>query len=529
MLLGYVSDENYVAIAGALIEAADANADRAPITAVSSASGRIDLDLAPGEYTVFLAAAGFGAKHVEVSVGAGPVQFRLLSARPYGYVWPKYAAAGDVGDLCISSPDPYRLSLWRYGRDRELVTELGFGEHEVGATAALLPDGDVTRTGVEWLSYGFPGQPITAPDRSGLYYVHLNSVSGATTCFPWIVSPARPTSRIAVLMSDLTWNSYNAFGGRSNYLFPAGLPPTPPVNRRQDLARYVVPEADDWEADTYPPVSFRRPDPDNAIPFDEQVDGPITTRAGAHLAATDWRLLSWLERNGWEYDVYAESQLHQGRVPLDDYQLLVLGAHPEYWTWPMFQTVRDWVFDRAGHLMYLGGNGLNCEVELLDDDALLVHNGDVRKLGPHTSQDWSRFGARRVPEASLLGVGYDPRGLLTAAPYEVIDPDHWAFAGTAVSAGTIFGASSQNARIRGGASGHETDKITPNSPPGTHLLARGTNPTGGGAEIAYFATASGGKVFSVGSVAYISSLLVDPVVDGLTANVVRRFLRPSVT
>lgn len=30
--------------------------------------------------------------------------------------------------------------------------------------------------------------------------------------------------------------------------------------------------------------------------------------------------------------------------------------------------------------------------------------------------------------------------------------------------------------VRAGASGHETDKISPSSPPGTQLLAKGTNP-----------------------------------------------------
>lgn len=524
MLVGYVSDENYVAISDASIEISDLEFRHPPISVRSSASGRIDADTPPGEYQVVLAAPGYPAKRTTVRIGDGPIQFRLLSAHPYGFVWPKYAFAGDRADLCVSSPDPYRISLWRYGRDRELIADLGFGEHEVGATAALLPDGDVSLLGVDWTARGFPGQPITAPPRSGLYYVHVHTRSGQFTCFPWIVAPARPSSPIAVLLPDLTWNAYNSFGGRSNYLFPSGLPPAPVVNRRQDLPRYVQPDANDWEADHYPPLSFRRPDPDNAIPLDEQVDGPISTRAGAHLAAADWRLLSWLERHGHSYDLYAESQLHRGEVPLDEYRVLILGCHPEYWSWPMFDAVRRWVFERSGRLMYLGGNGLNCEVELNPDDTMLVHNGDVRKLGPMTGPEWSRFGNRRVPEATLLGVGYDPRGLLTAAPYEVIAPDHWAFAGTGVAAGDLFGTKSLNARIPGGASGHETDKISPNSPPGTELLARGRNADGGGAHIAYFATNSGGEVFSVGSIAFTSALLVDRVVSGLTANVLRRFL-----
>lgn len=536
MLVGYVSDENYVAIADASVEIVDPSSDNPPVRVRSSASGRVDADLEPGTYQVVLAAAGYPGKRETVHLGAAPVQFRLLSAAPYGFVWPKYSFTGDRADLCVSSPHPYRLSLWRYGRDREFVADLGFGEHEVGATAALLPDGDVSLLGVDWIARGFPGQATTAPARGGLYYVHVHTEpparattrpgeAGQFTCFPWIVAPSRPSSPIAVLLPDLTWNAYNAFGGRSNYLFPAGLPAAPAINRRQDLPRYVTPDANDWEADRYPPVSFRRPDPDNAIPLDEQVDGPITTRAGAHLAAAEWRLLSWLERDGWDYDVYAESQLHHGQVPLDAYRAVILGCHPEYWSWPMFEAVRAWVLERSGRLMYLGGNGLNCEVELGPDDTMLVHNGDVRKLGPMTGPDWSRFAARRVPEASLLGVGYDPRGLLTAAPYEVVAADHWAFAGTGVAAGDIFGDRSYNTRIRGGASGHETDKLSPHSPPGTTLLAHGRNDDGGGADIVHVRHDGGGEVFSVGSIAFTSALLVDPVVSSLTANVLRRFVR----
>jgi hypothetical protein len=301
------------------------------------------------------------------------------------------------------------------------------------------------------------------------------------------------------------------------------LPPRPLVNRRQDFGRYRDPDAGDWEVADYPALSFRRPEPDNAVPPEESVDGPITTRAGAHLAAADWRLLCWLERAGHDYDLYAESQLDRGEVDLDAYRTLILGAHPEYWTWPMFTAVRSWVFERGGRLVYLGGNGLNCEVERCPDDTMQVHNGDTRLLGPPTTPDWSRFAARRVPEAGLLGVGYDARGLLTAAPFEVIDADHWAYAGTGVGTGDVFGRASQNLRIGGGASGHETDKLSVHAPPGTRVLARGCNADGGGAEITYFETRGGGAVFSVGSVSFVSSLLVDPVVSALADNVVRRF------
>jgi hypothetical protein len=56
------------------------------------------------------------------------------------------------------------------------------------------------------------------------------------------------------------------------------------------------------------------------------------------------------------------------------------------------------------------------------------------------------------------------------------------------------------------------------------LLAKGQNPDQGGAEIVYHETASGGAVYSVGSITFVASLLVDEAISRITANVVRRFL-----
>ena len=43
-------------------------------------------------------------------------------------------------------------------------------------------------------------------------------------------------------------------------------------------------------------------------------------------------------------------------------------------------------------------------------------------------------------------------------------------------------------------------------------------------EIVHYDTPSGGAVFSVGSITYPASILVDDVVSRITANVLRRFL-----
>jgi hypothetical protein len=136
----------------------------------------------------------------------------------------------------------------------------------------------------------------------------------------------------------------------------------------------------------------------------------------------------------------------------------------------------------------------------------------------------SRFHATVAPEASLLGVVTTETGIMTAAPYRVVQADHWVFEGTGLQNGDIFGVPSLHERCPGGASGHETDKISRSSPDGTVLLAKGLNPDNGGAEMVYYATKSGGAVFSAGSITWPLALLVDPHISRVTSNVIRRFL-----
>jgi len=139
----------------------------------------------------------------------------------------------------------------------------------------------------------------------------------------------------------------------------------------------------------------------------------------------------------------------------------------------------------------------------------------------------SRMHRTLESEANLLGVVCTETGIMTAAPYRAVNADHWVFADTGLHDGDCFGHQSQHERVHGGASGHETDKRSPHSPPGTVLLAKGLNIDDGGAEMVYYETASRGAVFSVGSITYVASLLVDETVSQITRNVLQRFLAKS--
>ena len=191
--------------------------------------------------------------------------------------------------------------------------------------------------------------------------------------------------------------------------------------------------------------------------------------------------------------------------------MLVLSTHNEYGSQEMYFRIKDWVHERGGRLMYLGGCGFLCEMEFLDDSTIRCRAEERTDL-------------RQEPSARLLGVAYSHAGYRSGAPYRVIADGHWVFAETGLHKGDCFGACTLNGRTPGGASGLELDKISPDSPPNLVHLAKGMNPDDSGADLVLYETPGGGSVFSVGSLNWTLALPVDAAVSQITANVLRRYL-----
>jgi hypothetical protein len=477
---------------------------------------------------VVLARDGYGSKRTSI-IGdpARPVRLRLLSHGLLGYVWPKCTTAGAPAELRIHADAPYELRLWRYGWERELVAEMGrFDPYSPDGLRQVLPDGDIAAVGVGWGGDEITADPrhlVTAPQRSGLYYWHLDTLDGRFTSFPWVVAPAQACEAVAVLASNITWNAYNDFGGRSNYLAPDTLPPVPSVFTKHEDVWFSHPEHPPWRGQNCDPLSFDRPEPLNATEPGDAITDPIRRRGGEHVAPAEWRLLGWLEREGFTYDLFGETQFADGTLDLEAYRVVVLSTHPEYWTRDMYQRLKRWV-EGGGRLMYLGGNGIDCEVELLADSSMRVLNGDLRVVQADQARHDSRFGLRGEYAGALIGVACTMTGYDTGAPYRVVDPGHWALEGTGLAAGDLFGERSVDCRCPGGASGHETDKRSRYAAPGTSLIAKGTNPDDGGGEMVSIDGPGRGQVFSVGSISYTCSIAVDEHISTITANVLRRFL-----
>jgi len=235
--------------------------------------------------------------------------------------------SGEKSEFRVHSPEAYELELWRYGwKKSSFANSAGTTSTDRGPRAdhsrwRLLAHG----RRVEQFGYANPAlkQYVTAPDRSDCI-TFTREPDRAVFFVSWVVAPAAPQHKLAVLASNITWNTYNAFGAAAITSTSTNCPSC----RRQCAAgarsvhrsgirHYAVEE--------YAPLSFERPESINFVPENEQVTDPIEGRTACHLAPAEWRLLGWLEREGFEYDFYAETQFHfrtfqTRRLPGADHQ-----------------------------------------------------------------------------------------------------------------------------------------------------------------------------------------------------------------
>jgi len=244
-------------------------------------------------------------------------------------------------------------------------------------------------------------------------------------------------------------------------------------------------------------------------------------------------VLAWLEKENFSYDVVSGFDLHHAPELLRHYNAVILNTHCEYWSKEMFEGLTK--FHRnGGAILNISGNSIFREIEFYPE-------GDLHCVS-------LSFNYSVADESQILGVRFDMRGYQTRAPYQVIQPEHWIFAGTNLKKGDLFAEKSLNqpdandsensgydATKPGiqiekeshgdGGSGWETDKITPTAPEDVLLLAKGKNPGNGGADMIIREPKNGaGLVFSVSSIAFGGSLLIDPVSSQIVRNVLKKVL-----
>jgi hypothetical protein len=412
----------------------------------------------------------------------------VVNTRPIeGYTDRVSVAPGGRLAFRVSTPaERFHIDILRLGEHERLV-------HSV----RNLPGGpqhyplDAFRRGAGWRTRYVLGIPKDW--QSGLYAARLADDAGGEFYVTFVVTPGDgPRARIAVLANTNTWQAYNYWGGASFYVpFPDEQLPADPL-LREGFGESII--------------STQRPN----IVADPRGDE-------GHLANAELHVLRWLERNGYAYDLFSDRDLHDDPALLGSYDVFVISTHPEYWTERMYDGLEAFLTG-GGNLLYLAGNGVYWKTVIEGDQLEVRYDGGEHELGGGRGGRWRSLGR---PEDAHLGVAFTSAGYYTFAPFAVLEPGHWVFEGVDVAAGDLIGDVGLN---KGHASGWETDKRGPATPANAVLLARGTNPDGGGAEMVYYDHPAGGGVFAAGSITFGGSLAVDERLSRIVRNVLDRFL-----
>ena len=187
----------------------------------------------------------------------------------------------------------------------------------------------------------------------------------------FVVRSPKPgqTARILVPLSTNTYNAYNNWGGYSLYSY----------NGRDKVQGRRV--------------SFDRP-------------------GGSQFGQWEQVFAAWADRNGYQVDYAANSDLELRPEILDGYKLVVSVGHDEYWSAPMRDALEAYIA-RGGNVAFLSGNSVCWQVRTEDNGRALAcwkqdfgddpaySTGDRRRL----TTLWSHHLIGR-PENNLTGVGF---------------------------------------------------------------------------------------------------------------------------
>lgn len=381
---------------------------------------------------------------------------------------------------------------------------------------------------------------VPADADSGVYAAKLRA-DGKVFYVPFAVRPreGRATARAALVLPTFSYLAYGEIGDSPNAL--------------SLYSRHV-----DGSGVTYSsslrPLTTLQP----------------TTRP-RHFSG-DMQLVYWLHAQGYDVDVLTDHDVHrEGASLLNRYRVVLTGQHPEYITGREYDAFDSYVHG-GGRLMYLGGNGFywvtgsdrtNTYVEVRRRDGTQAwHAAPGESHLTTTAEEGGLWRFRGRAPQELLGVGFSaqayggtPNPATDARPYGRTEQSYgpqgaWVFEG--LGADEAIG-DHPSLFYPSGAAGDELDRVdhTLGSPANTVILATATGFSDGyqyvleelnasdskqggtvnpmvKADMAYVKYRNGGGVFSVGSIAWDSSLLHNDAnnsVSTVTGNVLDRFLK----
>jgi N,N-dimethylformamidase beta subunit-like, C-terminal len=302
--------------------------------------------------------------------------------------------------------------------------------------------------------------PFVTARAPGFYVLRLRTEDGRLAYAPYVVRA------VAVVLPTTTWQAYNFHDG----------------------------DRDGWGDSWYVRGKTR------AIALDRPYAGD-----GLPAHFRDWErpFLRWLRRTARQVEFLTDDDLAEvpsGGALARRYQLVVFAGHEEYVTKHVFEVVKHYR-DLGGNLLFLSANNLFWQVR--------CRAGRCAKV--------ARFRALGTPEASVVGVQYVANNAgRRQAPYVL---------GTGPTVRRLLPGPGLRPRGSFGRYGIEIDARTPASPRSVRVLATSRRLIGRhSAEMTYYETQTGARVFAAGVVNFTASLS-DPAIARLLENVWRRTAR----
>ena len=305
---------------------------------------------------------------------------------------------------------------------------------------------------------------------SGLYFARLAAPGGREGFAPFVVRPrVLGSHRVAVVLPTNTWQAYNF----------------------RDVDGNGV--GDTWYADPHVrSVDLRRPFLNRGVP--------------PHFRGYDQGFVWWLALHRKLVDVLADddfARIRTGARLSRLYDLVVFPGHEEYVTAHAYDIVQDFR-DRGGNLLFLSANNFYYRV-------------DLRGHRLYKTGHWSDFGRDGQRLNGLVYLGWSHERFPNR-PYVITGAQAapWFFHGTQLQNRSTFGKYGIEIDHRG------------TRPPGRMvLLAHIPNAFGRGrsAEMTYYTTPAGAKVFSAGVMNFGGTALW-PTVSRLLENLWARTSRP---
>jgi hypothetical protein len=288
----------------------------------------------------------------------------------------------------------------------------------------------------------------------------------------------------------------------------------------------------------------------------------------------------WLEREGYDFDIVSDIDLHRDPAMLARYRTVFVNGHSEYWSLPAAEGLDDYLC-RGGNAIVLSGNTMYLRVSYDEDFTVMEqrkvngpeHDESAPPIGPpagafgeqYHSQDWARGGRLKEsgrPAADIIGLESAGWGFADGEDfgvYHVSQPGHFLFNGPqplGLDRGQTFGHAPGGGLPR--AIGHEWDlsvatlaRMThsvpegatlPVPPSGMEVIAQGIRRVPGrldtyldcfsnvtesldglSAEMIYWKRPRGGRVFHAGAVGAAWVVGSDPNFGKLLHNVLHHF------